>query len=62
MCSDLSLLTYDALIDVVIAGASYVAWGTVAVEHAIDGVGVALRPVPARATNAGIVHVAEQTW
>lgn len=61
MCFDLSL-TNDALVDVVIAGASLVAWGTVAVEHAVDGVGVALRPVPARATDAGIVHVAQQTW
>lgn len=50
----------DALIDVVIAGAAIVAGRAVAVELAVDRVCVALRPLSAGVTDAGIIHMAEQ--
>lgn len=55
-------LTHDAFVSVAVAGVAHVSWRTVAVEHATDGVGVALRALSARVTDAGVVSVAEQTW
>lgn len=50
-----------AFVSVAVAGVAHVSWRTVAVEHATDGVGVALRALSARVTDAGVVSVAKQT-
>lgn len=54
-------LTNAALIPVNVAGAAHVSYGTVAVVHASDRVGVTLRARPTRVTDAGVVSVAEQS-
>lgn len=53
--------TNAALIPVSVAGAARVSYGTVAVVHASDRVGVTLRAHPTRVTDAGVVSVAEQS-
>lgn len=53
--------TDAAFVSVDVAGAAYVSRWTVTVEHATDGVGVALRALSTGVTDAGVVSVAEQT-
>lgn len=53
-------LTNAALVSVDVAGAADISRCTVTVEHATDGVGVALRTLPAGVTDAGVISVAEQ--
>lgn len=53
--------TDAAFISVDVAGVAYVPGGTVAVEHATDGVGVTLRALFTRVTDARVISVAEQT-
>lgn len=54
-------LTDGALVDVIIAGGASVARWTVAVEFAIDRIGVTLRSCPARITDACVINVTKQT-
>lgn len=50
-----------ALISVDVTCAACVPSGTVAVEHAADGVGVTVRALSARVTDASVISVAQQT-
>lgn len=50
--------TNAALIPVNVAGGAHVSNGTVAVVHASDRVGVALRALSARVADTGVVSVA----
>lgn len=54
-------LTNAALVPVNVASGTHVSYGTVAVVHASDRVGVALRALPTRVTDTSVVSVAEQS-
>lgn len=59
--STFQLLTYATFISVYTAGAARISRRTVTVEHATDGVGVALRAPPTGITDTSIISVAQQT-
>lgn len=54
-------LTDDAFIPVGVAGVAYIARWAVTVEHATDGVGVALGALSTGVTDTCIVSMAEQS-
>lgn len=54
-------LTNAAFVSVDVAGVAYISRWAIAVEHAADGVGVTLRALSTRVTDAGIVSMAKQT-
>ena len=64
MCSVLECVcvTDVAFVHVLFACAPLVPRRAVTLEHAVDGVGVALGPTPAGVTDARIIHVAQQPW
>lgn len=52
-------LTNTAFVSVDVAGAAYISRWTVTVEHATDGVGVALRALSTRVADTGIISMAK---
>lgn len=55
-------LTNAAFVSVDVAGAAHISSWTVTVEHATDGIGVALRALSTGITDTGVISVAQQTW
>lgn len=54
-----SFLTNAALVSVSVAGAAYISGWAVTVEHATDGVGVALRALFTWVADTGIISMAK---
>lgn len=53
--------TNAAFISVDVAGAAHISRWTVTVEHATDGVGVAMRALSTGITDTGVISMAQQT-